>query len=461
MMETNEQLPASPDVSTPNRGRSGGRAIAWTVAGAVLVVGAVLYFLLVARGGDAASRHGADAGARYTCSMHPQVIRDEPGECPICHMELVPMRRAAMTDTTARQRSADTAGASVRLASDGRIIARIATVAAGYRRLDNTVSAPARVDFNETTHRVVAARYNGRIDHLFVRETGQFIHEGDPLMDIYSPDLVTAQSEYLAARDASRLRSAPLGSDHTLHDHGPDHAANIAAASRKRLELLGMSVEQIVALEQRHEITYSVRVYSPASGVVLKRSVVEGAYVNEGTTLIELVDLSTVWVLADVDESDVDRMKQGMPMLVSAPTLGGEPRRGRIAYIYPTADGAARTVRVRGLFANPGLRLRPGMYLTATLRVESRDVLAVPVDAVVRTGRRDLVYVEVAPDTFVPREVRIGLRDGEYYEIAGGAINAGDKVVAEGGFLVDSETRLTSVGDEHERMRMTETEGRK
>ncbi|MEP7220876.1 MAG: efflux RND transporter periplasmic adaptor subunit, partial [Bacteroidota bacterium] len=210
-----------------------------------------------------------------------------------------------------------------------------------------------------------------------------------------------------------------------------------------RLELLGMSAAQITALEGHGEVAYTTTVFSPESGVVLKRGATEGAYVAEGAMLLELADLSSVWVMANVSEADINRLKPGMMMRVSAPALNGEHLEGRVEYIYPVVDPETRTVRVRGLFANPRLLLKPGMYLSATISIPSRDLLAVPAGAVIRTGRRDLVYVEVGTNTFEPRQVTLGLKDGDYYEIAGGDLKEGDNVVAEGGFLLDSESRLS------------------
>lgn len=377
----------------------------------------------------------------YTCPMHPQIIRDGPGECPICHMELVPVKRASSVDTTSRT-TRDTA-TMIDLTPEGRIVAQVATVTAGYRTLGAVLSVPASVDFDEGTHRVISARYGGRIDRLFIRETGQPVRRGEPMMEIYSPELVAAQKDFLIALEAS---AAPMPA--MLHSTSDDASRSgeqkgrLVAAARKRLELLGMATDQIAALERSGEVSYDTRVYAPASGVVLRRAVTEGSYIAEGATLLELADLSSVWVIANVSETDAFRVTRGMGMTVSGPALGGRQISGRVEYIYPVVDAASRSVRVRGLFTNPGILLKPGMYVTATIRVASRSVLAVPADAVVRTGTRDLVYVEVARNMFEPRMVTLGIREGEYYEITGGELRAGESVVAQGGFLIDSESRL-------------------
>ncbi|MDB5033141.1 MAG: Membrane-fusion protein [Chlorobi bacterium] len=380
---------------------------------------------------------------RYTCPMHPQIIRDQPGECPICHMELVPVRGTDAAIDTGSHATAKPGADALRITPEGRITAEVGTVRAAYRYMSIGIDAAAAVDYNEATHRVVSARYGGRIERLYARETGQMVGRGAPLMDIYSAELVTAQQDYLIARDARNLHMGMGVGDGDSEERMRERSARLVAASRKRLELLGMSAAQITALEGHGEVAYTTTVFSPESGVVLKRGATEGAYVAEGTMLLELADLSSVWVVANVGEAEVNRLKQGMTMRLSGPALNGEKLDGRVDYIYPAVDPDTRTVRVRGLFANPRLLLKPGMYVSATISMPSRDVLAVPAGAVIRTGRRDLVYVEVGTNTFEPREVTLGLKDGDYYEIAGGDLKEGDNVVAEGGFLLDSESRLS------------------
>jgi len=446
----NDRLDAGRDDATLRRRRA-----AFALAGAILLLclGAAGYFLLL---DDSREEHAHEAGMLYTCPMHPQVIRDEPGTCPICHMDLVPMRASAAPGTG--NDSAASHAVRVTMTPEERIVANVGTAEAGYRAVAAQLEVAGAIDYNEATHRVVTARFGGRIERLYVKETGQYVRAGEPLMEIYSPELVTAQQDYLLARETSTIRTpAGLGGDDGAAERAEERRGRLLRASRKRLELLGMSSAQIAALEQRGEIAYQTTVFSPASGVVIRRGITDGAYVNEGALLLELADLSSVWVLASVYESDVRRMKPGLPMMVTGPALGGERRQGRVQYIYPTVDPETRTVQVRGLFANADMLLKPGMYVSVSIGLPAGDVLAVPASAVVRTGRRDLVYVEVAANTFEPREVRTGVRDDGYYEIVEGELRAGDRVVTEGGFLIDSESRLSGAAMDHS---MSRTEGR-
>lgn len=384
--------------------------------------------------------HTHAAGEKYTCPMHPQVVQDGPGICPICFMDLVPMKSAATG--AAADEDHGLSPAAIALTERGRITADVATTTVGARAINATIEASAGVDYNEATHRVVTARFAGRIERLFVDETGQYVGKGSPLMEVYSPELVAAQQEYLVARETPQIELPTLDASSEAQGRR-DGSQRFVQSARRRLELLGMTAAQIGALERRGEIAYTTTVFAPASGIVLKRGVTEGAYVNVGTLIVEMVDLGSVYVIANVIESDAWKVRTGQPMSVTGAALGGETLHGSVEYIYPAVDAASRTVRVRGVFANPGTRLKPGMYLTARILAPQKQALVVPASAVIRTGRRDIVYVEVAKNTYEPRDVTLGARQGEFYELAGGPINVGDRIVVEGGYLIDSESRLS------------------
>lgn len=335
------------------------------------------------------------------------------------------------------------------------IAANVKTVPVEYRSVRQDLNVSAGVDYNEATHTVVTSRFAGRIERLFINRTGEYVRKGAPLLEIYSPELINAQRDYLIARESPVADIVTLsGGDTLLRSKRKERDNRLIVSARKRLQLLGMSSAQISALEQKGDIAYTTIVFSPASGVVIKRAVTNGAYVAEGTLLIDLVDLSTVWVMANVYETDVYKVKPGMQMKITGETLGGETLIGRVEFIDPSVDQQSRTVKVRGVFANPGVLLKPGMYVDASINVPIVDALAVPIDAVVRTGKRDLVYVQVKPNQFEARTVELGVTDGEYQQIVLGDLNSGDLVVADGGFLIDSEMRLNSgASDPHAGMK--------
>ncbi|MGE3799382.1 MAG: efflux RND transporter periplasmic adaptor subunit [Candidatus Kapaibacterium sp.] len=424
-----------------------GRVALIVVVGLLIAVGGVAagYFLLPSFVGMAGHNHADET--IYFCPMHPQVRQNEPGVCPICHMDLVPENNP---DGMSEQMEG---GENlVHITPRQRLIADVATVEVDYRQLQSDITAPATVGVNEETQKVVTAWFPGRIEKLYVQKTGDYVRKGSPLALIYSPELVTAQKEYLLALDARDRQLLP-----TIERRGERSAPNegenrLVVASEERLKLLGMTDGQIQGLRERGEIARTTTIFSTASGIVTRRSVVEGAYVNEGTTLIEVVDLSAVWVIANVSESQANLIRPGMIMSVTGLSLNGKVMNGRVEYIYPMVDPESRTIQVRGVFANPNLQLKPGTYLTASLTHSATDALAVPVGAVIRTGERDLVYVESGEHTFEAREVTLGMKSNGYYQIVAGNINRGDKVVAEGGYLLDSERELSggSSGGEHQ-----------
>jgi Cu(I)/Ag(I) efflux system membrane fusion protein len=418
------------------------RRLAIAVLATVLVVGAVGGYLLYCRPWEAqAAQDSANGENIYTCPMHPQVLQEGPGICPICFMDLVPKTAKARPSANEHE-GHDLSAEAVALTERGRVIADVATTTITTRPLSTTVTASAGVDYNEATHRMITARFAGRVERLFVDRTGQYVAKGSPLMEVYSPELVTAQQEYLIAHETPQLELAATATGPTT-----DARSNrMVRSARRRLELLGMSAAQINALEQRGEISYTTTVFAPFSGIVVRRDVTEGGYLGLGAPIVELVDLGTVYVIANVNESQAWNVRPGQQIAISGPALGNDQIMSRVEYIYPAVDAASRTVRVRAIVSNPGTRLKPGMFVTARISVPGGTAAVVPADAVVRTGKRDLVYVEVGRNMFEPRDIKLGVRDGDYYQVVGGEVKAGDRIVAEGGYLLDAERRLQAPG---------------
>ena len=378
---------------------------------------------------------------QYTCPMHPQVISDRPGSCPICGMDLVKKAPPAQATTGQRPGGGEPGAAGlagVTLSPRQRVLANVETAAVDERMLGRTIEASGRVAIDESRLRQVSAWVGGRIDRLYVNTTGQVVSKGAPMASIYSPELVAAQQEYLTALKGLReLRGAP-------YPELADGAKELAGASRQRLRFMGVTEGQVAQLERTGRPLTSFPLVAPASGVVIDRKVQAGQYVETGAPLFDLADFSSVWVEAELFEGDLGRISAGQAAEVRVAAFPDRIFRGQVGLVLPTLQAATRTTRVRIALANPGGLLRPEMYATARIAAPVGDgrQLAVPASAVIATGRRHVVYVEVEPNRFVPRAVLVGARAGGYYPVFEG-LTAGEQVAVSGGFLLDASAQLS------------------
>jgi Cu(I)/Ag(I) efflux system membrane fusion protein len=395
----------------------------------VALVLALLFLRPVRTGQAGGAAPPAEGVEYYTCSMHPSVIAYKPGSCPICGMTLVKKIQGGRPGGHEA-----TKGGEVVISPDQRVQANISTWAVRWMPLSVSVSASGVVAFAEPSQSVVAARGRGRIEHLFVDRTGAVVRKGEPLLSIYSPELITAETEYLIA----------LGSVEDVA------RGELIAASRRRLaERFGITESQIKRLERERDMQSPATYASPIAGTVIRKPVVEGQYVEEGMTLFELADLSRVWVIASVSEQDIRSVRKGDSVEVTLDAYPGLVVNGRVGFIEPVLDPDSRTVRVRTELANPEGKLKPNMYARIALKQASREALVVPTSAVLFTGRHPRVWVETEPGRFAPRVVVAGLTSGAFTEILSGA-NEGEMVASTGGFLIDSESQLEApAGGEH------------
>jgi Cu(I)/Ag(I) efflux system membrane fusion protein len=322
-------------------------------------------------------------------------------------------------------------GAHSRVAVDAAAAAsldvRLETV--GRQSLSETISAVATVVPDESRMSHVHTRVSGWIEHLAVNTTGELVRAGQPLAHIFSQELFSSQTEYLAAR----RNTAAAGI-----------ASAVVAGGRTRLGVLGMTPAEIDAIEQSGEPRRLVTVVAPRSGVVVNRGVTAGTSVDPSTTLLTIADLSRVWVFAEVPEASIPLVRAGMPATLDFPASGRAPFAGRIDFVYPLLTERTRTLRVRLSAANPGGSLKPGLFGTATVDIAGRAAITVPRDAVVDTGQQQHVFV-AAGDRFEPRPVVIGAQLADRVEIRDG-LREGEQVVVSGVFLLDSESRLRATG---------------
>ena len=390
----------------------------------------------------------------YTCSMHPQILLDHPGDCPICGMKLVPVMAGAAphqqrikyyqstmnpSEISAKPGKDSMGMDLVPVYEDGQeaatdIVIDPVTIQKMNLKIDVVRTGPVRreiravgtVEFNEEGLQDITTKYEGWIEKLLVNTTWARVHAGDPLFEIYSPDLYNAQLNYLIAARSEGAASGPL-----------THAAY------ERLRLLDVPDSFITELARTGE---AQRVYvfrAPADGVVMEKSAVQGMMVKPGERIYRLADLSTVWVNAQIYEQDLAFVRTGQEARVRSTYGGDREFTGKVDLLLPEVESATRTAQARLVLANPDLVLKPGMFVDVRFETElSPSAVLVPDLAVLRSGERNTVFVVLDGGAFQPREVKLGARTGDnYYEVRAG-LTAGERVVTSGQFLLDSESQL-------------------
>lgn len=377
----------------------------------------------------------------WTCTMHPSVKMAGPGKCPICAMDLVPVREQpealdTQTEAAGPADEADASRASLFTVDPRRQqLIGVRTAPVGARSLDKTISTIGRVELDERRIVHVHTKFSGWISKLFVDFQWQHVSKGDPLFSIYSPDLVATQEEYLLALKARKT----LG-NHRLREVSGG-ADSLVQAARRRLELWDISDEQIDRLEETGEVQRDLIVYSPAEGHVTERKAYENMRVEPGTELYTLADHSVVWVHVEVYENDIPLVRIGQHATMTVESFPGRRFSGRVTYVEPHVMEKTRTLQVRLEFANPDLTLKPGMYADVTLGVPGGTALAVPESAVLRTGERDIVFVDHGQGRMELRQIELGRRSEDHYEVLRG-LKAGENVVVAGNFLIDAESKV-------------------
>jgi len=257
--------------------------------------------------------------------------------------------------------------------------------------------------------------------------------------EVYSPDLVATQQEYLlAVKSREQLKNSPI---HSISQNGE----GLVSSAKQRLMLYGVKESQIAELEKAGKPNIRLPIYTPLSGVVIEKMMQQGQYVNTGEVLFNIADLSTVWVEVEVYENEFPNIHVGQQVEIRSQSFPGKPFSGKIAYIYPFLDPKTRTVKARVEMANPGMKLKPDMFVNAIIKVPLGSSIVVPVTALIDTGKRQVVWVEMSPGMFEPRDVQVGQKTDDKVQILSG-LKAGDKVAVSGGYLIDSESQLKGGG---------------
>lgn len=385
----------------------------------------------------------------WTCGMHPSVRSDESGKCPICNMDLIPVyKQTEDTDT-----EEETEMVSLKVSSRARQLAGVETAEVEYRLLTKQIRTVGKIEFDERRLSRVAAWISGRIDELFIDYTGQNIRAGDPLASIYSPELISTQQEYILALNrldpASEIdRGSAINMDQSLVN-----------STRQRLLLWGIPEKEITELEKDRLVKEHFTITAPVGGTVVEKTALEGQYVKEGQHLYTVADLSHLWVLADVYEYEMSWIHVGQQVTMTSASFPGLTFQGEVTFIDPVLHAMTRSIKVRAELDNPDGKLKPGMFVDAVFEghldpdhlselasIEDHEgaILSIPAGAVLQTGERILAYQEVEEGEYTGRNITIGPRAGDYYPVLAG-LSAGDRVVVSGNFLIDSETQLTGL----------------
>lgn len=378
-----------------------------------------------AAGGSDAAPHAPAAAAKWLCPMHPTYIVDHKAGCPICGMDLVPAAEFAAQQGGGA--SSVPGMAQVYLSGDAIRLAGVRTERAAVRPMESTIRTVGIVTADAARVRRVQAKVSGWVERLYVNTPGQAVRKGEPLLSIYSPELLSGQEELVLALAAA--------------ERGEGGAALLVEAARERLRLLDVPGRLLQELEKTRRTERTVTLVAPAAGTVTGREVYEGMEIRPGMELLTVADFSTVWVDAQFYEVEARGLHAGQPATLRLPYDPSVALSGEIDFIYPYLDEATRTVRARLVLANDFGQLKPGMYVDVTVRIDQGEELAIPDNAILDTGERQIVFVHRGEGNFEPRAVEVGARSGGLAQIYEG-LAEGEEVVVRANFLLDSESRI-------------------
>ena len=410
----------------------------------------------------------------YTCGMHPNVIQEGPGNCPICGMKLTPLNggNAQVSNETSAPKGEkkilywrapmdpsyispkpgkspmgmdlipvyegeEAFGSTVKINPVTEQNMGVRTAKVERRDLYKSIRTVARIATDESLVSHIHSKIAGWVEKTYVSTTGEKVTKGEKLLEIYSPQLVTAQDEYLDAYH--NLKMLPENSDPVLKQN----LENVLHSARTRLEYFDISDDQIATLEQSGQVTKTMVIRSPYEGFVIDKHVLDGTEVKPGMQMYTIANLSTLWIQSEIYESELPWVKEGQTVTMTLPYFPGESFKGKVDYIYPVLETKSRTITVRIVVPNKDMRLKPGMYANVTIQAEPvKQVVAVPQEAVLFSGERTLVFVDLGNGRFAPRDVTVGIESGDdYYQIKKG-LKPGETIVLSGQFLLDSESRL-------------------
>ena len=367
---------------------------------------------------------------QYTCPMHPTIVQDHPGDCPICGMDLVKMESGGQEASSGGGGGDVVNRAAVSIDPTRQQLIGLKTAVVSPNEIRSEWRLFGRVQIDQTKVSKVNVKAGGYVETVYADFVGKEVRSGDPLFAFYSPDLLTAQREYLFAISTWRLNPDDSQSD----------SSGIELV-RQKLLLLDIPRDQLEIIEQTGEVSKTLTIKSPVSGIITAKNIVEGSYLTPEEAPYEITDYSSVWVIADAYQSDVARVKLGAAATISLESLPDQTFKGKVTYIDPALDPESRTFKIRINVDNSGGTLKPDMFTEVTLIGEQRQSLTIPADAVIPSGRGSMVFVALGEGKFEPRKVTLGEKSGELIEVVSG-LEEGESVVTRANFLVDSESSL-------------------
>jgi Cu(I)/Ag(I) efflux system membrane fusion protein len=388
----------------------------------IFIIGIVISLFVAGCSNKSGQTPSGDSTQMWTCSMHPQIKQTQPGKCPICGMDLIPIKTS---DSPSDSLDTD----AISLSEEAMALANIQTTTIGHSSPVKEVRLYGSIQPNERLLRSQVSHVSGRIERLLVNTTGEAVRTGQVIASVYSPDLQNAQQELLEAIKLKEMQPSLL------------------EAAREKLRLWKLSDAQISAIEQSGKILSQVDITANTSGIVITKNVDQGDYVGQGSLLFNIADLSSVWAIFDAYESDLPYLKNGDKVEYSLQALPGKTFSGKITFIGPVLDKTTRTVKIRVETANPGLLLKPEMYATAIIQASigrGKDEIVVPKTAVLWTGKRSIVYVKQANSnmpSFKLREIELGANLGDAYVVLSG-LSDGEEIVSNGAFAIDAGAQL-------------------
>lgn len=395
----------------------------YTIYIGILVIGLLFGWMLFGGSSNNEVEHNhhevAETNKMWTCSMHPQIMKTEPGDCPICGMDLIPAESGA--DGLAADQ--------FKLTKNAMALANIQTSVVGHSKVDgHTIKLSGKIVENEESNSVQASYFSGRIERLNVSFTGEKVNKGQLLATIYSPELFAAQQELITA--SSLKESQPA----------------LYKAVRNKLKLWKLSENQINQIEASGKVKENFPVYATLSGTVSEKLVEQGDYIKQGQPLLKIANLNTLWAHFDVYENQINLFKKGQDVSIKTNSYPNKVFKAKVSFIDPTLDTKTRTIKLRTVLDNRKGLFKPGMFVEGNIEVvksSKEQILRIPSTAVLWTGKRSVVYLKTNPNEpiFELREVILGNRIGENYEIFEG-INNGDEIVTHGTFTVDAAAQL-------------------